>query len=98
MYGSIFRMKPKAGQKQAIFDEMDRWGKERAPKVKGFVASYVLEAANGDVIGAAVFADEETYRANANDPEQDKWFQGMRGNLEADPEWNDGAIRVWNAS
>ena len=30
--------------------------------------------------------------ANADDPEQDKWYQEMRQHLEADPAWHDGEI------
>ncbi len=38
----------------------------------------------------AMFHDEASYRKNADDPEQDAWYQRFRALLEADPEWNDG--------
>ena len=62
------------------------------PKVKGPVASYVLksEAKVGEYIMVAVFQDKKTYRANADDPEQDRWFRRVRELLQADPVWEDG--------
>lgn len=97
MYGSIFRMKPKPGQKDAVLKHVNDWSSVRSKQVKGYVANYLLETEDGDLIGCAVFADEEAYRANANDPEQDKWFQQLRVNLEGDPDWNDGTIHQWKA-
>lgn len=95
MYGSIFRMKPKAGEKDAIIEMTQEWRKQRGD-VPGFVGSYALEAANGDLIGVAMFENEETYRANANDPDQDAWYQQLRAKLETDPEWNDGEFHSFH--
>jgi hypothetical protein len=96
MYGSIFRMKPKAGTKSAIFDHINRWHEGHGKNVPGYIANYALEADNGDLIGVAVFESEEAYRANASDPAQNDWYQELRKNLDVDPEWNDGAIRGWS--
>lgn len=96
MYGSVFRMKPKPGARDAVLQDTEQWYKERGKDVPGFVASYALEAANGDIIGVAFFENEETYRRNAADPGQDAWYQRLRANLEADPEWNDGLFRTWH--
>jgi hypothetical protein len=92
MYGSIFRMKLKAGQEQKLLDMIQQWEKDRKPKVKGAVASFVLRPDNhpGELIGVAVFRDKASYVANANDPAQDKWYREMRTLLLADPEWQDG--------
>ena len=38
----------------------------------------------------AMFEDKEAYFANANDPEQDRWYQRFRERLEVDPVWEDG--------
>ena len=40
----------------------------------------------------AVFTDKASYVANANDPEQDRWYRGLRELLAADPTWEDGEI------
>lgn len=90
MFGSAFLVKPKPGQKDkllALFSE-DMQGSQP----KGFVCSYTLEKANGDIWVLAVFDDEKTYRDNASSPEQDKNYRRMRELLQADPEWNDGTI------
>jgi quinol monooxygenase YgiN len=94
MFGTIFRMRPKPGQIGAVEEHMRRWQRERRPKVAGVVASYLLtsRAHPGDLVGVAVFDSEEHYRANADDPEQDRWYRDLRALLEDDPEWNDGDI------
>lgn len=96
MYGSIFSLKFEAGQEQKLLEMFQKWEKERKPKVKGAVASYVLRPDNhpGELIGVAVFRDKASYTANANDPEQDKWYQEMRRLLLADPQWQDGEYVV----
>ncbi len=96
MFGTIFWARPKPGEEKAVEAVMDRFWKERAPKVKGARASYMLHKTNGEILGFAIFDDEATYRANANDPEQDKWYRELRSHLEADPAWNDGEIRAWS--
>ncbi len=92
MYGTIFRMRPKAGRGQAIVDLMEQWDKERKGKVKGAIGGYLMKPDNNpnELIGVAIFSDRESYRANADDPEQHQWFLKIRENLEADPTWEDG--------
>ena len=92
MYGSIFRMKVKPGKEQAVVDSFKRWDKERRPKAKGALAGFVLkpDKRSGELIGIAVFKDKATYQANANDPEQDRWYRQLRELLQVDPEWEDG--------
>jgi len=77
MYGSIFRIKIKAGQEQNVLDMFGQWEKDRKPKGKGVVTSFVLRPDNhpDELIGVAVFRDKASYTANANDPEQEKWYQ-----------------------
>lgn len=94
MFGSIFRMRPKAGQAQAVVALMDQWAKERGPKVDGSIAGYVYqpEKSPNTLIGVAVFKDRASYFKNADDPAQGQWYQQLRALLEADPEWEDGEI------
>ncbi len=96
MFGTIFRARPKQGKTDEIFKLMEEEGSARMRSVKGFRVSYTLQESNGVVWGVAVFDDEATYRANASDPEQDKWYQKFRALLEADPEWHDGTIRAFS--
>ena len=92
MYGTIFRMRVKPGKENDLRAAFDNWERERKPKVTGEVASLVLKSDKvpGEFLGVAVFKDKKSYKANAADPEQDKWYKQMRLLLESDPEWNDG--------
>ena len=94
MFGTIFRMRPRSGQADAVNEQFRRWARERQPKVAGVVASYLLASRSrpGELVGVAVFDSEANYRKNADDPEQDRWYRELRALLEADPEWNDGDI------
>jgi hypothetical protein len=92
MFGSVFKVRPKTG----AFEKMMELHQEEIAKrgrVKGWVRDYVLQESNGDVWITAIFDSEESYRANAANPEQDKWYRRMRELLEDDPEWHDGVIR-----
>lgn len=92
MYGTIFRMKVESGKERELLAAFEKWEKERKPKVPGAIASLVLKAdkATGEFFGVAVFKNKDSYMANANDSEQDKWYKQMRSLLQSDPEWNDG--------
>ncbi len=94
MYGTVAHIRVKAGQEDAIRDWMVQWEKERAPRISGPVATYVyrMDSDSQNLILAVVFKDKESYVANAEDPEQDRWYQAFREHLEADPEWHDGEI------
>ena len=37
-----------------------------------------------------IFESKETYQKNANDPDQDQWFQRIMEHLESEPQWHDG--------
>jgi hypothetical protein len=96
MYGSIFRMKLKPGTEQELKDVIEEWEKERIPKIQGNVHTLVLKPDNNskELIGVAIFPDKTSYIANADDPEQDKWYRKMRELLEEDPAWEDGEFIV----
>jgi hypothetical protein len=96
MFGTIYRMRPKAGQEQAVAEHLRLWDRERRPQINGAVAGYLFKSreSDGELIGVAVFDSESSYRKNAADPGQDRWYRGLREMLEKDPEWNDGDILV----
>ena len=91
MYGSIFKMRPKAGKTaelKAVFMDDSR-------RPKGMKAAYMLtEDKGGNVWGLGVFEDEKTYRDNAASPEQNAEYERFRALIEADPEWHDGTIEA----
>lgn len=92
MYGTIFRMRVKPGQEEGVVKLFQEWDRERKPQVEGALGGYVMRPDNrpGELIGVAMFRDKASYLANADDPDQDRWFQRIRELLEADPEWEDG--------
>lgn len=94
MYGTIARMRVKSGQEQTVIDTLVEWQKERGSKVKGSVGGYVLRPDDrpGELLLIGLFEDRATYEANAEDPEQDRWFHRLREMLEADPKWTDGEV------
>ena len=96
MFGTIYRMSPKPGQEQAVADHLRRWDKERRPQSNGSVAGYLFKSREngGELIGVAVFDSEASYRKNAEDPAQDRWYRQLRDLLAKDPEWNDGDVLV----
>jgi quinol monooxygenase YgiN len=91
-YGTIFRMRVKPGAEQQVLRLMEEWERDRKPKIRGALGSYLFRPDNrsGELIGVAVFRDQQSYRANGNDPEQDAWYRRLREQLQADPEWEDG--------
>src|SRR5258707_168712 len=94
MFGTIFRMRPKAGQQQAVEDLFHSWGHERQHKVEGAFAGYLFKSTThpGELVGVAVFDSKSAYLKNADDPEQDAWYRELRSHLDSDPEWNDGEV------
>ena len=92
MYGTIWRVRPKAGKEQEVIQMMQEWERERRPKTKGVVAALVYKLDNGGLMSAVAFESKDAYRANAEDPEQDAFYRRWRDLLEEDPEWNDGEV------
>lgn len=94
MYGTVAIIKPKAGQEQAFAEMLDKWWNERRPNVKGAIASTIHrnDGNPGELIMSVVFESKEDYVANAENPEQDQWYQEMRALLDADPRWMDGEV------
>jgi hypothetical protein len=92
MYGTVFHMQPKIGTEDEVVRLMEQWARDRGPKVAGFVSSNLFKLDNGGMMGVAIFESKEKYDANANDPDQDRWFRRLRELLESDPEWNDGEV------
>ena len=97
MFGTIFRGQPRPGHESSVTEYFERWEQQRSANVPGFTGMTVLQsvATPGELIGAVVFRDRETYEANAADPEMDRWYQQLRSHLIADPIWEDGEV-LWH--
>jgi len=94
MYGTVAQLRVKEGKIEEAREIALRWDRERRPKLPGFVASYTFQLDNDPraVILVAVFDSKESYVANAQDPEQDRWYRQLRETLDADPVWHDGRV------
>ena len=92
MYGTVARMKVKAGKLEELKQFSSNFDANRRPK--GYLGEiiYQMDSNPNEVILAVFFDSKENYHANANDPEQDKEYRKMRDLLDADPEWNDGEV------
>jgi antibiotic biosynthesis monooxygenase (ABM) superfamily enzyme len=91
MYGTVARMRLKPGQEAAL-QQMSR--EYETMNVPGYVSStvYRMDADSNEFYMAVVFDDRETYRANAESPEQNARYEKMLEMLDGEPEWHDGEI------
>lgn len=94
MYGTIARYRPLPGKERDAQELTRQWIEQRAPQIPGFVGEYELksDANPGEWFAFVIFDSEESYRKNAADPDQDRWYRQLRATLAADPEWTDGEI------
>jgi quinol monooxygenase YgiN len=94
MFGTVARLQLKPGHQQALMDLQNTWDDTRDPAAVGAVAVYVFQSERdaNECSLVAIFRDRDAYFANANDPEQDRWYRQMREHLESDPEWVDGEV------
>jgi quinol monooxygenase YgiN len=92
MYGTIARMKVKAGHEGALAALTDQWTVEGVHD--GLIANFAYQLDNdpGTIMLAVMFRDEASYKANAASPEQHQRFLDLMQHLEKEPEWMDGQI------
>jgi len=91
MYGTIAKMRVKAGAEQEFLRVSQET--ESVP-IDGVVAVYVyqMDADSREFYMAVIFESKESYVANANSPEQHQRFLQMMAVLESEPEWHDGTV------
>jgi len=91
MYGTVARVHVKPGAEQELMAQFREFS---ALGVPGYRATYAyrMDSDPNEFYLAVVFDSQETYRANAESPEQDKRYREMLPLLERAPEWHDGEI------
>jgi len=91
MYGTVARVRIKAGAEQAVLALSASY---RQNPIPGQVAQYVyrMDADPQEFYLAIIFESKEAYWANAQSPEQQARFEQLMTLLEAEPEWHDGEI------
>lgn len=91
MFGTVARMRVKEGKGPAL-DELSK--KFEARHVDGWLSTNIYRSKSDprEYWIAVVFRDEASYKRNASDPVQDKWFGELMKLLESEPQWHDGDI------
>ena len=93
MYGTVARMRIMEG-KEADAEKLFKADVSR--DTPGFVFAHIfrMDTDPREFMLVAAFDSKESYRANAESPEQDVEYREYRALLESDPEWHDGEIIV----
>lgn len=94
MYGTIFHLKPKPGMMDAVVNQWDVWRLERGESVRGAIIGLLFQSVANpeELMSVAVFESRESYFANADDPEQDRWYRELVELLEEPPVFEDGRV------
>jgi quinol monooxygenase YgiN len=94
MYGTIATLSIDPKNAHPLGDLLKKWNESEDAAEIGYVGGFMLQTdADSSIIKMmAVFEDEKKYRANAERPEQDAWYQQFRALLLADPIWDDGKV------
>lgn len=100
MYGTIMRAKMKKDCVREFLALGKEWDARERGRAVGYISSEILweEKEEGRFAMVVHFTNRETYRKNAESPEQDAFYQKMRACLEGDPEWQDGVIEPWDST
>ena len=91
MYGTVARMRLKAGAEPRIVELFGQYEKLNVPGYLGLTV-YRLDEDSDELLMAVVFESKDAYRANAESPEQDARYREMLELLESEPQWQDGEI------
>jgi antibiotic biosynthesis monooxygenase (ABM) superfamily enzyme len=91
MYGTVARMRLKAGSEARLQELMQEY---EALEVPGYVGStvYRMDDNPNEIYLTVLFDDRATYHANAQSPEQDARYREMLELLDGEPEWHDGEV------
>ena len=100
MYGTIARLRVKPGMESKIEEYIRKFESRHVP---GAIAEYTyrMDSNPNEVYLAVVFDSRESYRTNAESPEQDAEYRQLLDLLVEEPEWHDGEIihsRVFSQS
>ena len=90
MYGTIAKLRIKPGMES----ELERLSRDEQTEISGITFQYVYRMDDDPqnfflVVG---FESKESYRKNAESPEQHARYLTMISLLESEPEWHDGEI------
>lgn len=91
MYGTVAKLRLKPGAEPQLQELMKEY--ETLP-LRGHVRStvYRMDEDSNDYYMAVVFEDRDSYRANAESPDQHERYLKMAALLDGEPEWHDGEV------
>lgn len=94
MYGTVAHIKPKPGEIDQILSATAQWEQGNRPQVPGFIGEYIFHSERNpeEYLLVVLFEDKASYRANAESPDQDRFYRELRSHLQADPIWEDGEV------
>lgn len=91
MYGTVARMRLKAGAEPKMQELMQEY---EGLDIPGYVRStvYKMDTHPDEYYLAVVFEDRDSYRANAESPEQNERYEKLAALLDGAPDWHDGEV------
>ena len=94
MYGTLATLSIDPAKIDDLKALMDEWNETQGSSGIGYVGGYMLQPDSdaSTVKMIAVFENEQVYRANAESPAQNDWYEKFRALLNADPIWEDGQV------
>jgi quinol monooxygenase YgiN len=89
MYGTIAKLKSKAGALDDLLKNLDH-----EEPGEGYIAHYIYQMDDDPNVFylAVMFESKEAYHKNAQRPETNANFENMIQYLDGEPEWHDGEI------
>jgi hypothetical protein len=91
MFGTIGHVRLKPGKQPDLKALMDEWNRIIRPQVPGSVMQFTgsVSGQSDQVVFIALMQDEKTYRALAENPDQDGWYRRMLELIDGDVSWED---------
>ena len=97
---TTFKLQAKPAKREAVLSHFDQWQRTLKAGATGFQSSSLVSSnENPDQITAIVrFDTTANYEKNSARPEIGAWFERLRADLIADPEWFNGTVARDNVS
>ena len=96
MFGTIGHARLRSGRDAQLTALMEEWTRTIRPTIPGSVLQLTgtVKDRPGETVFIALMQDEATYRALANDPDQDVWYRRMADLVEGEVRWEDVEMEI----
>ncbi len=94
VFGTIATMHVKPGMEAPVLKALEEWGGGRGSRIDGPIRIYVARSQRDPnvLLNIVLFDSREHYEANANDPDQDRWYRTILPLLKSPPDWHDHEV------